>query len=102
MNEDREENGYPARSHDCQPAETEFAEDFELSQQDVERREKNAKKKRTMVMWKNSLKHVWETQPRVTEDYKATEMLLKSNFRSEKKPALWTMHPYGSFHRAAP
>ncbi len=63
MNEDREENGYPARSHDCQPAETEFAEDFELSQQDVERREKNAKKKRTMVMWKNSLKHVWETRP---------------------------------------
>ena len=40
MTEDRAENGYPARSHDCQPYETEFAEDPELSQQDVERREK--------------------------------------------------------------
>ena len=40
--EDRAEDGHPARSHDCQPCETEFAEDFELAQQDVERREKTA------------------------------------------------------------
>ena len=32
--EDREENGYPPRSHDCQPEETEFAQDY------LERREK--------------------------------------------------------------
>ena len=65
FNEDREENGYPPRSHDCQPEETEFAEDFELAQEDLERREKNAKHKRTMHirMWKNALEHVWNTRP---------------------------------------
>ena len=61
--EDREENGYPPRSHDCQPEETEFAQDFELAQEDLERREKNAKHKRTMHMWKNALEHVWNTRP---------------------------------------
>ena len=40
--EDREENGYTLRSHDCMPAETEFAGGFELAQEDVERREKHA------------------------------------------------------------
>ena len=30
--EDRAEDGYPARSHDYQPCETEFAEYFELAQ----------------------------------------------------------------------
>ena len=34
-----------------------------ISQLEVERREKNSGKKRTMVMWKNTLKHVWETRP---------------------------------------
>ena len=63
MNEDRKKNGYPPRSHDCQPAEVEFADSFEESQLDVERREKNRGKKRTMVMWKNALTHVWETRP---------------------------------------
>ena len=43
MTEDRAENVYPARSHDCKLYETEFAEDPELSQPDVERREKNLK-----------------------------------------------------------
>ena len=61
--EDRAEDGYPVRSHDCQPCETEFAEDFELAQQDVERREKNGNKRRTMVMWKNALTKVWNTRP---------------------------------------
>ena len=30
--EDRAEDGHPARSHDCQPCETEFPKDFELAQ----------------------------------------------------------------------
>ena len=63
ITEDREESGYPPRSHDCQPAATEFADDYELAQQDLERREENLKKKRTMLMWKNSLVHVWENRP---------------------------------------
>ena len=61
--EDREENGYPPRSHDCRPVETEFAGGFELAQEDVERREKNAGHKRTMHMWKHALNHVWNTRP---------------------------------------
>ena len=40
IHEDREENGYPPRSHDCQPEETEFAQSFEEAQQDLESREK--------------------------------------------------------------
>ena len=61
--EDRAEDGYPPLSHDCQPEGTEFAEDFELAQQGLERREKNVNHKRTMYMWKNALEHVWNTQP---------------------------------------
>ena len=61
--EDREENGYPPRSHDCMPAETEFATAFELAQEDVERRDKNAGHKRTMHMWKNALNYMWNTRP---------------------------------------
>ena len=34
------EGKYPARSHDCMPPETEFANSFEDAQLDVERREK--------------------------------------------------------------
>ena len=45
------------------PAETEFAGVFELAQEDVERREKNAGHKRTMHMWKNALNHMWNTRP---------------------------------------
>ena len=44
------------------PAETEFAGGFELAQEDVERREKNAGHKWTMYMWKNAL-NVWNTRP---------------------------------------
>ena len=40
IDEDREENGYPPRIHDCQVEETEFAQSFEEAQQDLERREK--------------------------------------------------------------
>ena len=47
IHEDREENGYPKRSHDCQPEETEFAHVG-----------KNVNHKRTMHMWKNALEHV--------------------------------------------
>ena len=61
--EDREENGYPPRSHDCQPVETEFTQSFSESQEDLKRQEANAKKKRTMAMWKNALVHTWYTRP---------------------------------------
>ena len=40
--EDRAENGYPPRSHDCMPDETEFANAQEDAQLDLERREENA------------------------------------------------------------
>ena len=53
-----EEDGYPSRSHDCQPAETDFAECYGLAQQNLERREDNLRKKGTMVMWKHSLVHI--------------------------------------------
>ena len=56
--EDRAENGYPPRSDDCLPAETEFAEQFELAQE-----KKLAHHKRTMLMWKNALTHTWNTRP---------------------------------------
>ena len=46
------------------PVETEFAGGFELAQEDVERREKNAGHKRTMHMWKNALNHVWNKTDR--------------------------------------
>ena len=36
---DRSENGYPLRSHDCMPNETEFAETFQDAQEDLERKE---------------------------------------------------------------
>ena len=48
---------------DCHAKETEFAQDFELAQEDLERREKNANHKRTMHMWENALEHVWKTRP---------------------------------------
>ena len=36
---------------------------LEEAQTDVERREKNANKKRTMKMWKNALEHTWKNRP---------------------------------------
>ena len=60
---DRAKNGYPPRSHDCMPDETEFAETFQDAQEDLERREKNAKKRRTMMMWKNALDEQWKIRP---------------------------------------
>ena len=63
IHEDREENGYPPRSHDCQAEETEFAQSFEEAQQGLERREKSAKYRRKMHMWKNALEHAWNTKP---------------------------------------
>ena len=50
IHEYREENGYPLRGHDCQMEETEFAQSFEEAHQDLERREKKSKHKRTMYM----------------------------------------------------
>ena len=60
---DRTENGYPPRSHDCMPEETEFAEAFQEAQEDLERREKDRRQKRTMMMWKNAVDYVWATRP---------------------------------------
>lgn len=57
------EGKYPPRSHDCMPPETEFANSFVDAQEDVERREKNANKRRTMHMWRNAIEHTWETRP---------------------------------------
>ena len=45
------------------PCETEFANSFEDAQLDVERREKNANKRRTMIMWRNAVNHTWATRP---------------------------------------
>ena len=61
--EDRAPNGYPARSHDSQPCETEFAQSFEVAQEHLEKKENHDGKRRTMTMWKNSLNHVWNTRP---------------------------------------
>ena len=60
---DRSEKGYPLRSHDCMLNETEFVETFQDAQEDLEWREKNRNKRRTMVMWKNALDNKWETRP---------------------------------------
>ena len=60
---DRAEDGYPPRSHDCMPEETEFAETHQEAQADLERREENRNQKRTMMMWKNALDHTWRTRP---------------------------------------
>ena len=43
--------------------ETEFAETFQDAQEDLECEEKNAKKRRTMMMWKNALDEQWKTRP---------------------------------------
>ena len=53
------EGKYPPRSHECMPCETEFANSFEDAQLDVERREKNAKKRRTRI----AAEHTWDTRP---------------------------------------
>ena len=54
---------YPPRSHESMPCETEFANSFQDAQLDVERREKNAGKPRTMMMWRNAIEHTWDTRP---------------------------------------
>ena len=41
-------------------SETEFANIHEEAQLDVERREKNIKHRRTMMMWKNAIDYVWQ------------------------------------------
>ena len=56
-------NGHPPRSHDCVPDETEFEDTFQDAQENLERREKNAKKRRIMMMWKNALAEQWRTRP---------------------------------------
>ena len=45
------------------PCETEFANSFVDAQLDVERGEKNANKRRTMIMWRNAVNHTWATRP---------------------------------------
>ena len=44
------------------PCETEFAQAFQEAQEDLERREKNAHKRRTMQMWENTLDETWATR----------------------------------------
>ena len=44
------------------PNETEFANSHEETQLDVERREKNIKHRRTMMMWKNAIDYVWQNR----------------------------------------
>ena len=61
--EDKDDSGFPPWPHDWQPEETEFANAYEDAQLDLERREKNLKKKRTMLMWHNAIEHTWETRP---------------------------------------
>ena len=61
--EDRDDNGYPPRSHECMPNETEFANAHEDAQLDVERREKNIGHRRSMKMWKNAIDEVWNKRP---------------------------------------
>ena len=61
--EDRLENEYPAKSHDCQPEETEFANAFEGAQLDLEWKEKNANKKRFMAVWHNAIQKTWNCLP---------------------------------------
>ena len=40
-----------------------FVQIFQDAQEDLERREKNATKRRTMIMWKNALDEQWKTRP---------------------------------------
>ena len=54
---------YAPRSHESNPCETEFANSFQDAQLDVERRENNANKRRTMLMWRHAIEHTWETRP---------------------------------------
>ena len=56
-------NGYPPRSHDCNPIETAFANIYQEAQLDLQRREKNAGCRRTMKMWKNALDYTWDNYP---------------------------------------
>ena len=74
--EDRGVFGYPPGSHDCQPAETEFALQFQAAQEDLERREKNRNQRRTMRMWKNALETCWNTFP-IEETQKLIDRLPK-------------------------
>ena len=52
-----------SRSHYCMPDGTEFAETFQDAQEYLEPREKNAKKRRTMMMWKKVLDEQLKTRP---------------------------------------
>ena len=56
---DHAENGYPPRSHDHMPDETEFAETIQDAKEDLERRKKRRNKRR---MWKNALDEQWRNR----------------------------------------
>ena len=83
--EDRAINGYPPRSHDCMPNETEFANVFYEAQLDLERREKNANKERTMMMWKNALQNTWDQRPiqEVQKLFDRQPMIMKAIIEAE-------------------
>ena len=57
------ENGYPPRSHDCQPAETHFANVFHEAQVKLEDAEKKRSRPRSMMMWKYALDSTWNNWP---------------------------------------
>ena len=54
------ENGYPPRSHDCQPVETHFANVYHEAQLTLEDAERKRNRSRSMVMWKYALDSTWE------------------------------------------
>ena len=47
---------YALQSHKSNRCETEFANSFQDAQLDVERHENNAKKRRTMLMWRHAFR----------------------------------------------
>ena len=53
-------NGIHQESHEFNPCETFFANAFGIAQEDLERREKNRNKTRTMAMWRNAIKKTFD------------------------------------------
>ena len=67
------------------PDETEFANSYYDAQIDLERREKNAKKARSMMMWKNALQKTWDKRP-IEEVQKLSDrqpMIMKAIIEAE-------------------
>ena len=54
---------YTTRRYESNPCETQFVNSFQEAQLDVEKIEKNANKRRTMLTWRHVNEHTWETRP---------------------------------------